>query len=242
MKNCKPFTLIELLVVIAIIAILASMLLPALNQARDTAKRIKCTGTLKQMGMATIMYAGDNRQSYPRYYEDGSSMEKKLWDKQLAEYLGYNYAKGPAVYNCAAMKTIATTYAPYLGNRNYWRGYMISDMIYKNYHEMGQINKIKQPSRVGWFIEVAAPGEPFKGYFNPFNRFNIYSFNSITTRGQYYGWRHGNQKSMNVLFVDGHVDNRKQTGPAPNGAPEGVINFYAQTTHKSYLLDGTAID
>lgn len=63
MKKC--FTLIELLVVIAIIAILASMLLPALNQARDKAQAVKCTGLFKQYATAWQMYSDNYRGVYP---------------------------------------------------------------------------------------------------------------------------------------------------------------------------------
>ena len=71
----RSFTLIELLVVIAIIAILAAMLLPALSAARESARNANCVAKLKQSGTASLMYAGDNRDSLPVSFDHNTEHE-----------------------------------------------------------------------------------------------------------------------------------------------------------------------
>lgn len=77
--RASNFTLIELLVVIVIIAILAAMLLPALNKARERAKMVKCMAHLKQVSLATLQYSDDNKGWVPPIYSDNYPYAIRWW-------------------------------------------------------------------------------------------------------------------------------------------------------------------
>ncbi|NLX04726.1 MAG: DUF1559 domain-containing protein [Phycisphaerae bacterium] len=85
MRDSKSFTLIELLVVVAIIAVLVSMLLPALSTARAEAQRIACLGQMRQVGLGLQNYMTDTSGRYPAAFVD----HWQRWYHALLPYMGY---------------------------------------------------------------------------------------------------------------------------------------------------------
>jgi prepilin-type N-terminal cleavage/methylation domain-containing protein/prepilin-type processing-associated H-X9-DG protein len=99
----RGFTLIELLVVIAIIAILAAILFPVFAKARGKARQVTCLSNMKQLGLAIIMYADDNDETFPPsyYYQNGANSDQGYvhWSGMIMPYV-----KNSKIFVCPAHK------------------------------------------------------------------------------------------------------------------------------------------
>ena len=204
------FTLIELLITIAIIAILASMLLPALNAAREKSYKISCNSNLRQLGFAMMNYTGDNDDYYPRAR---SSVDTNYynWPKYFiasAKYITYKGLLCPVAKNAMGSYWRSMWEKGKIIDSNAWQfaNYGINRCEFGD--DANAVNAPKtragEVKRPASFIVATESGNgKGDGTFGA----TVDPFMSVDNRSN-WGWntvypRH--QKDVNVLWGDGHT-------------------------------------
>lgn len=212
------FSLIELLVVISIIAILASMLLPALNRAKETAQKIRCTSNLKGLGLCMAFYVNDYGyyQAMNASFADGITWGFASWKKQLALYLpgpmatidDNSKAVSSGVFRCPAwdvQKTIDPAMSLlYQGGYAYNYG---SGMVSAEKRLIGVTPAVAMKA-----VQVRNPSSVLAIGESADMRRNGHTATLLYTQYLVYPYdltgRHPNH-FMNILWVDGHVAGMK---------------------------------